>query len=167
MYIRRYRPGDAEQLAPLVADTDRREIYDANGGTVLAELRFGSLYSQPCYTLFDREGGTILAMLGVVPITPPSPPAGWRTSSGRVWMITQPALKAHSRAFLRAARPFLHRLHRRYPLLFNIVAEYQTDHIRWLRWMGFTFLRHYPAFGLHASPFLEFARLGGSVLPCA
>ena len=50
---------------------------------------------------------------------------------------------------------------RRYPLLFNTVAEFQYAHIRWLRWMGFTFIRRWPHYGHAETPFLEFARLQG------
>lgn len=152
MYIRPSRDGDAAELAPLVAETDRREIWEAAGCIPGVELRHAQAMSAPCLSIRRKSDNGIVAMLGVVPILP---------DVGRIWMIASPELSRRSRLFLRHARPFLDRIQRCYPLLFNTVAEFQHTHIRWLRWMGFTFIRRWPRYGITETPFLEFVRLRG------
>lgn len=152
MYIELSRDGDAAELAPLVGEMDRQEIWEATGNSPNAELYLAQCRSVPCWSIRRRSDKGIVAMLGVVPLMP---------DVGRVWMLASPELTFRPGLFLRHARPFLERIQRRYPLLFNTVAEFQYAHIRWLRWMGFTFIRRWPHYGHAETPFLEFARLQG------
>ena len=174
MYIELSRDGDAAELAPLVGEMDRQEIREATGNSPNTELYLAQGRSVPCwsirrradkgivaksliqqlgfYSIRRRSDKGIVAMLGVVPLMP---------DVGRVWMLASPELTLRPGLFLRHARPFLERIQCRYPLLFNTVAEFQYAHIRWLRWMGFTFIRRWPHYGHAETPFLEFARLQG------
>lgn len=91
-------------------------------------------------------------MFGCVPVD---------ETSGSVWLLgsddlTQPPLR---KQFLAEGRVWLNQLHAFRPLLFNFVDARNTVHIRWLRWMGFTFLRLHPEYGVERRPFWEFARL--------
>jgi hypothetical protein len=54
---------------------------------------------------------------------------------------------------------WLHRLHKLYPLLGNHVDIRNTKHTKWLKRMGFSFLRVLPEYGVERRPFIEFARL--------
>ncbi len=81
--------------------------------------------------------------------------------TGAVWLLgsdalTQPPLR---RQFLVEGTVYLDTLHRFRPLLWNVVDERNTLHVRWLKWMGFTFINRHPYYGAEQRPFLEFVRL--------
>jgi hypothetical protein len=50
-------------------------------------------------------------------------------------------------------------LQQNYDVLFNLVDERNTLHIRWIQWCGFTFVNRHPALGAEQRPFLEFVRI--------
>lgn len=60
--------------------------------------------------------------------------------------------------FLRECRRYLAGMEQLYPVLFNLIDERNTVHMRWLRWMGFTFIRR-TTYGHEQRPFLEFIKL--------
>ena len=63
------------------------------------------------------------------------------------------------RTFLRQSKEVLRELHHQFILLFNEVDARNTVHIRWLRWMGFTFVRYRPNYGTEGRPFYEFCKV--------
>ena len=67
------------------------------------------------------------------------------------------------RTFLRQSKEMLRELHQQFILLFNEVDARNTTHIRWLRWMGFIFVRYRPNYGAEGRPFYEFCRVTSHV----
>lgn len=66
---------------------------------------------------------------------------------GRVgipWMLASPLLQKVRKPFLREAKSFLDEMSEGYPVLHNLAWSKNTEHIRWLKWMGFTFLPAVP-----------------------
>ena len=61
--------------------------------------------------------------------------------------------------FLRQSRIHLANLHAMYPVLFNFVDARNTVHLRWLRWMGFTFISRNDNYGPEKRTFYEFVRI--------
>lgn len=84
------------------------------------------------------------------------PEVGW------VWMILTPTVERHPYLFLEKCRENLPLLHSFHPIVTNHVDERNTVHLRWLRWMGFSFLRRIERWGAEGRPFIEFARLNPS-----
>ncbi len=78
---------------------------------------------------------------------------------GYIWMCSTPEITRHSFEFLKGSRVILDALHREYPVLTNLVDARNTVHHKWLRWMGFSFLRTIEKWGARGVPFHEFARL--------
>jgi hypothetical protein len=78
---------------------------------------------------------------------------------GIVWMLCTPLIERYPFTFLRDAREILPVVHTLHPIVTNQVDVRNTVHIRWLQWMGFTFLRRIERWGAESRPFIEFARL--------
>lgn len=83
-------------------------------------------------------------MFGVVP---------WDDGSGvgNVWLLGTPAIEDIKVPFLRQSRSWLDRISKGFTGLRNHVHENNVLHIRWLRWLEFTFIRRH-------NGFMEFAK---------
>ena len=75
---------------------------------------------------------------------------------GLIWMLTTPAIEEYPHTFAREAKRFVER--RKEPLLWNIVDERNTVHLKLLRFLGFKFLRK-KLHGPHNLSFIEFCRV--------
>lgn len=79
-------------------------------------------------------------------------------SIGYIWMLGSDELATRPMTFLRGARALVEHWNRQYPILTNVVDARNTLHIKWLRWMGFTFIARTPH-GPEGLPFLHFVRI--------
>ena len=70
----------------------------------------------------------------------------------RVALRVGDEIKDINRQFLRESRTWLERIGSQYELLTNVVHEDNHLHHKWLRFLGFTFIRR-------EKPFIEFARI--------
>ncbi len=140
---------DAEQLEPNLRDQDRREVTTLTGEPALQSLIHGIAMSDMPIAIVDDDE-TVLGLFGVVPTfeTP---------KTGAVWMLASPQLFRHKRRFIRESRQWVEAMQSRYDLLFNVVDERNTIHVRWLKWCGFTFINRHQL-GTPETPFLEFVR---------
>ena len=80
---------------------------------------------------------------------------------GRVgipWMLAPPLLQKVRKPFLREAKSFLDEMSEGYPVLHNMAWSKNTEHIRWLKWMGFTFLPAAPM-GPDGELYIEFYKV--------
>jgi hypothetical protein len=149
-YVRAYEPEDADELAPHLREADRREMQAAFGVTLQQSIRLVPDNEILCTICTDDD--KVVGLFGAVPTC---------DLSAAVWLVgsdalTQPPLR---RQFLVEGKTFLDALHRYRPLLWNYVDERNHLHIRWLKWMGFTFINRHPEYGVEKRPFLEFVRL--------
>jgi hypothetical protein len=80
---------------------------------------------------------------------------------GRIWLIGTDELvtKPLRSQFIRECPRYLAGMERMYKLLHNEIDERNTLHIRWLQWLGFTFIRRIPEHGVQRLPFWEFTKL--------
>ncbi|MEQ1735863.1 MAG: hypothetical protein ABL886_05630 [Rhodoglobus sp.] len=140
--------GDVEDLVRSgLRDADLVELRAA-GSTTEKSLVKGFRTSTPhAYSVIC--GQWCIAMFGVVPL-----PSYERF--GVVWLLGTDELFQHRGAFLRQSRHYLDLLSRRFDAVGNAVHYQNSVHIRWLEWLGFTFLGR-------RGPFIEFAR----ITPCA
>lgn len=148
-YVRAYEPGDAEDLAPRLREADRREI-QASFGIPLPSLINHSDSGIICTISTDDE--VVVGLFGAIPTC---------DLSAAVWLVGSDALikPPLRRQFLVEGKTFLDALHRFRPLLWNYVDERNRLHIRWLEWMGFTFINRHPEYGVEKRPFLEFVKV--------
>lgn len=79
------------------------------------------------------------------------------------WLVSSPRIYEHPVEFTINARDGFNEAHERYELLTNFIDARNERHLKWLKWMGFKFIRRIEHFGAQSLPFIEFA----SYRPCA
>lgn len=151
-YLRPSVSEDVEFLANRLREEDIEEVFASNNRPFDA-LSHGLAVSTPCYTLVDRSGVPI-GMMGIT--------KGSYTNSGIIWLLGTKGIEDNSMAFLRNSKPVLDQLFTNtgYGLLYNYTYVKNELHHKWLRWLGFTFLRTItlPTTG---KEFIEFVKLRG------
>lgn len=141
-------PDDAEYLAPRLREEDAAECV-AQGLDALDALYLGVAASLLPLTVLGPEDEP-LAMMGDVPST---------DISAAIWLLGTPLVsRRHALSFVKGTAPALAGYQQRWPVLFNVVDERNTIHIRWLKRAGFTFIMRHPFWGVERRPFLEFVR---------
>lgn len=140
-YVRTSHAGDIDEILEVgLRDQDVQELR-ALKITPRAALEHGLEYSEPeCMTVVVDDKA--VAMFGVAP----------QDNHGIIWLLGTPGLLKISRQFLRESRYWLDQVTMGYDLVGNIVHKDNTISIRWLKWLGFTFLRR-------VGDFIEFARI--------
>jgi hypothetical protein len=140
--VRYSQESDIEDLEGRLRAADLVEL-KAHGVTARAALRVGLIQAKPCYSIEHR--GRCISMFGVSP-DPVDP------STGIVWLLGSDEIQDISKQFLRESRFWLQRIGGHYELLTNVVHEDNHLHHKWLRFLGFSFIRR-------EKPFIEFARI--------
>lgn len=145
---------DVAAVADDIRPADRNEIWAAGGVSPLEALHEG-FWGSLAPVVGSTEDGTPVCMGGVCATAEPE--------IGCIWMLATNEIAKHPISFLRRSRELVDQWNREFPILTNVVDERNALHIKWLRWLGFTFIRRHPAFGHERRPFLEFVRIP----PCA
>lgn len=78
---------------------------------------------------------------------------------GQLWMVSTPDLYKNKTVFLRNSKAFIEEMHGYYPALFNYVDARQTQHLKWLKWLGFQAVDYKPCWGVAGIPFFEMIRI--------
>lgn len=147
---------DCQTLALKLRDADVAEIKAGTGLPPLPVL-VASYRAGHTFVGLHPETASPEIMFGVVPVIGTS-------DVGTVWLLGSDAILDHRTLFLRCSLEGLKLLHGLgYPMLTNLVDERNTVHIKWLRWLGFSFIRRVSPWGAEARPFLQFARLDPNV----
>ena len=151
-YTRPSTVADIIPVANMMRAEDRAEVRAGCGQTPTEALIFCYFKGAPCMTMIGR-GGEPVGMWGVV---------DEGEGLGRIWLLGTDELvkdKPNSIQFLRQAKPWLSKMLEQYDVLFNYADARNTVHIKWLRWMGFTFIKEHSNYGNEGRPFLEFVRI--------
>ena len=123
---------DIDHLAPILREADKQECLATTGQMPLKVLHSALLYGDITLTMKTPKGERI----GLCGVTP-SP----FDNAGVVWMCATDAIMKHQMAFLRRSKTALDYLGADYDLLHNCVDARNTVHIKWLKWMGFHFIK--------------------------
>lgn len=147
-FVRETRDGDLESLVPRLRAADLLELR-AHKVDAETALRQGFEFSSPCFTIEHLDQA--IGMFGVAPhSTVPT--------VGLVWLLGSDEISTIRTRFLRESRRWLKEIEGGYDLLCNVVHEENELHIKWLKFLGFTFINHH-------SPFIEFVRINPCVIP--
>jgi hypothetical protein len=140
---------DALWLAPRLREEDKQEIDAASGLAPEAALlaSFIGPTASDTVTVAETDTGELFLIAGVKRTHP---------KMGLVWMLVTPLLERYALPSIRSSKAWLDEHHKNYPLLHNAVWEGNDFHKRWLRMLGFTFLR--TTNNWRGQPFTEFAR---------
>lgn len=93
--------------------------------------------------------GAVVAIFGI---------SGKKGEVGIPWMLASHLLTKIRKPFVRECKEFLEEMSEDYQLLHNRVWSKNTEHIRWLKWLGFTFMEPKPL-GPDNELFIEFYKV--------
>lgn len=130
--IRRATRLDAKLLAPHLRRADRDECF-ASYGDPNDALPISVVMSTRAFSVIAPEREEPLAIFGWVEES---------AEFARVWMMGSDHLLTpdRRRLFLSESRRIVDLLNARFPLIGNDIDARNTLHIRWLKWLGFTFI---------------------------
>jgi hypothetical protein len=133
-------------------EEDVAEVKAQSGQSPREAMLYCFMLSKPCMAMVGRKGN-VVGVWGVVP---------QGRMAGRIWMLGCQSMlddNGDRRTFLKESKLQLAKLHEQYPVLFNVVDARNEVHVRWLRYMGFTFIRKHPNWGPEGRLFYEFVRI--------
>ena len=141
---------DVDFIAPRLRKADYNECLASTGqqplGVLLNSLNLGDI----SLTLRAPNGDRV-GLCGVVPSA--------LKEAGVVWMVATDDIHQHQTTFLRNSKRALQNLSKDYLVLFNCVDARNSVHIKWLKWMGFTFINKHENYGAEKRLFYEFVRI--------
>ena len=149
VHVRQSTQEDIDYLCNNLRPEDREEVIASHGSTKEA-LQLGFDISEECVTFIVTETNEIAGIYGV---------AKQCDTVACVWLLTTPAVTKIWITFLRESKRLTKEMNKKYTILTNSVdAEYTTS-IRWLKFLGFTFIKKHDQWGVGNKPFLEFVRI--------
>lgn len=77
---------------------------------------------------------------------------------GFPWMLATDDLEKCPVAFMKECRKWVDWMHDGYPKLRNFVDARNKVHIKWLKYLGFEFIKLHESFGVQGLPFWEFTK---------
>ncbi len=137
---------DITCLAPRLRKQDADEIYALRGMQPLEALTECYRSSHRCITA--RFNGNAYAMFGTVRVD---------DDHANIWLLGSHEIKHHRREFLKQSRRWLDELHAEFVTLSNHVDARNTEHIRWIRWLGFNVDEGPVSIGHEGRPFYYFS----------
>ena len=142
---------DIDYIAPRLREPDLREIKALGDFSAEEALTISYFGSKPkCYTAIGK--GVPVAMFGVVPFEENE---RW----GSIWLLgADDVTNKVPIPFLKWTKKFLPILLEPYDMVCNIVDTRNEVHIKWIKWLGFSFVREL-RHGPENRTFYEFARL--------
>jgi len=147
-HVRIPTDADVQFVAANIRETDAKEC-ELVSQTPYDAIAHGVATSHLAYTLLDNDG-TPVAILGVS--------APYPTGLGAIWLLGTPGIEKVPMTFLRQSRHVLKDILTEYEGVFNYTLTSNTVHVRWLRWLGFSFLREVE---MNNHQFYEFIKLRG------
>ena len=151
--VRDFKKSDIAPLAKNLRHADKQEMYATFGsGSDIYELLEKNTVATTVAKTIEYKGEPI-GVFGVADGNEQNFGLGW------VWMVGTDRIKEIRTQFLRNCKEELEKMQGDYDILCNYVDARNKVHIKWLRWMGFTFLREVKNYGEEGRTFYEFARL--------
>lgn len=148
-YVRPSTQSDVDYLANNLRPEDKEEVLASHGSTQNA-LQTGFDFSDECWTIVVTDTEEIAGMYGVGTL---------EEGVGEPWLLTAPPLEKVWMPFLRQSKQWVKDINKKYPVLTNAVDEDYTVSIKWLKFVGFTFIKRHETWGVGDKPFLEFVRI--------
>ena len=150
-YFRKSVIEDVFDLAKKVCPQDKEEIWRTNGSKPVDSLCAGFYASNEVYTIVHN--GLIKGMFGVNKSI-------INDRIGIPWMLSDGQFEGIEIKFLRTGKKWVDGLlSTNWDLLYNYVDVDNHNAIKWLKFLGFSFIRIIPNFGYAGTPFVEFMRI--------
>ena len=129
----------AYQVASNLRPDDLRECVEGHGIVPIIDIPLASLRGFCRY--FKVPNGETAGMVGI--------------QDSKIWMLCTPAIDKYPLTFAKEAKRFIDS--RTEPLLWNVVDQRNTVHIKLLKFLGFTFHEEL-LFGPNKLPFIKFSK---------
>lgn len=142
-----------EKLSANLRAADVAEIAAAVGLTPEETIRMSVHYSSHGWVILDSNREPI-GIFGAVP--------GATPGTGVMWMLGTDGIGRNARQIARNTRPYLDRLNRVYPYLWNYVDARHEASLRWLRWAGCEIVGEDHSYGVEQQLFYAFGRAAPS-----
>jgi len=142
---------DIEYISPRLRKADYEECKASTGCEPLDILLDSLEIGDFCFTLRPNDHSRV-GLFGVCP----SP---LMDNAGIIWMVATDELLEYQMKFLRRSRKYIDILQEQYAVLHNCVDARNKLHIKWLKWMGFKFIKLHEKYGAEQKPFYEFIRI--------
>ena len=147
-YLRKATLEDLKHVANNMRVLDKIEAYYQSGQEPEKALQFTYVCSNINMAIADDNDKPI-GLCGVV-------------SGGVIWMVATDKLfenKKYRIQLIRKGREWVDNLLKSYKVLYNFVYAENTSAIKWLKSLGFTFIKYHEQYGIHGKPFYEFLRI--------
>lgn len=150
-----YRPArfeDCRDMAERMREQDAKEVMASNGLDPLRSLQASFNASAECHTII-HEDGSIVGMFGVANCE----------VFGSPWLLGTDKLIDTRAEFIPQAKQWVEKINNDYPLLLNFVHAENTVSKRWLKSLGFEFIKLISDYGVGREPFYQFVRIKKNV----
>jgi hypothetical protein len=142
--IRGCEINDISYLSNNLRKSDINELYAASGNDAFTSVFAGAMSAD--YLKVATKNNKPFMIFGTSP-------------NGSVWMVGTHVLEQFTIPFLRLNKQYVKELHIKHKLLWNYTDVRNHVHHKWLKWLGFVFIRRCP-YGPFKKDFYEFAKLG-------
>ena len=143
---------DCRDMAPFMREQDAKEVMASNGLNPLRSLQACFKASRECNTII-HEDGYIVGMFGVADCG----------HFGSPWLLGTDKLIDTRSEFIPQAIKWVEKINNDYPLLLNYVHADNTVSKRWLKSLGFQFIKLIKEHGEGQEPFYQFVRIKENV----
>ena len=147
-HLRKANLKDLRYVAANLREIDKIEAFYQTGQEPLQALQFTYICSQVNMAIADDNDQPI-GLCGVV-------------SDGIIWMVATDKLFANKKyriQLIRKGRKWVESLLKKYKVLYNFVYAENHSAIKWLKALGFTFIKYHEEYGMQNKPFYEFLRI--------
>lgn len=152
-HYRRSTFADCRDLAPRMRSQDANEVMASSGTTPYEALKQSYNASAPeCFTII-HEDGEIVGMFGLSDCGHFASP----------WLLGSDKLPETKRVMLPVSAEWVEEKNNQYPLLLNYVHADNTVSMKWLKALGFKFIRLDKEYGVGKEPFYQFVRIKENV----
>lgn len=138
---------DVVSLAPRLRQADHDEIMATVGAPPL--LALPQTITNGIVVTVD---GSPEVLFGVDPVR------GF-PEVGVIWLVSSSRIEEHKVKFLRTSKHLLDSIQKDYLMLTNFCDARNELHHKWLKWLGFVFIRRIEKYGAEDRPFYEFVRV--------
>ena len=140
---------DVEWVASRLREADLLEVKASSNRTPLEALENGKLRSTICESIL-ADSDKPIAIFGVIEVTP---------ETAAVWMLGTDEIEYYARPWLRQSKKAMDEINKKYSLLYSFVDARNYLHIKWLKWVGYTFIAKHENYGYEKRPFYEIVRI--------
>ncbi len=147
-YIRPSKKTDCYELSLKLRKGDVQEVFSSSGSNPIQALMNAYIASHKhCYSvILDQE---VVGMFGVNKIN---------NTIGIPWLMGSDYLTKYSKEFHELSIMYISTFMDEFELLYNYVDQRNQNAIKWLKSLGFVFLRLIQDFGYEKKPFYEFIK---------